>query len=75
MQFFTTLRLFANAPHLPVVKLIHAYNLQQSKTLAASKDPIQTKTFQDFNPNIFSQQNANIRKTIPITIFIDEALC
>ena len=74
LQFFTTLRLFANAAHLPVVKLIHAYNLQQSKTLAASKDPIQTKTFQDFNPNIFSQQNANIRKTIPITIFLDEGL-
>ena len=62
LQFFTTLRLFANAAHLPVVKLIHAYNLQQSKTMAASKDPIHTKTVQDLNPNIFSRRNANIQK-------------
>ena len=74
LQFFTTLRLFANAAHLPVVKLIHAYNLQQSKTMAASKDPIHTKTVQDLNPNIFSRRNANIQKTVPMIIFIDEGL-
>ena len=53
LHFFTTLRLFANAPHLPVVKLLHAYNLQRSKTLAASKDPIHTKTFSRFKSKHF----------------------
>ena len=74
LQFFTTLRLFANALYLPVMKLIHAYNLQQSKTLAACKDSIHTKNFfKDLNPNS-KTFSANIRKTVPITIFIAEEL-
>ena len=75
LHFFTTLRLFANAPHLPVVKLIHAYNLQQSKTLVLQIKIQYTLKLFKILIQTFSHDKMQIsKKPVPMTIFSDEGL-